>query len=712
MKFLKKRNLAMLLGGATAGFIGLLATLAILRTPQAWASPGYDMDCTLCHTKSTAITITTDITSTKTVAPGTSFNVNLSWSGGGTYTEVTWPNVVDNAKFVTATPLIAYSGSKASGTATSTLKAPTTAGTYTVRVYASTMTTGRITNYTDMTISVSSAPTAYTITASAGSNGSISPSGAVSVNSGSNQSFAITPATGYHVAGVLVDGSSVGAVSNYTFNNVTTTHTISATFAINTYTLTYTAGANGTLTGTASQTVNYNTSGTAVTAVANTGYHFVSWSDGKTANPRTDSSVTANVAVTANFAINTYTLSYTAGANGTLTGTVSQTVNYNASGTAVTAVPNTGYHFVNWSDGKTANPRTDASVTANVNVTANFAANTVTNYTLTYTAGANGSISGTASQTVASGGSGTAVTAVPNTGYHFVDWSDSSTANPRTDSNVTASISVTANFAIDTHTITVTSGANGTITPGTETVNHASDATFTITADTGYHIASIVVDGSPLVTSFETTPTATYTFTNVTSNHTISATFAADAPATDSVGPITSKLKISPKITKRNNPTDVTLTALVDDSATGNSSVAGAEYWIDSGPHLAMVASVGATLDSPIEQLTATINLASLTPGRHIVYVRGQDSYGNWGPAARIGFRVIASSSPSSSATQFKATAESSDDDWNEYAGDTADEIEVDENSKGDVIQIVDHLTSGQNITLWPNGSSEYTDLH
>ena len=61
--------------------------------------------------------------------------------------------------------------------------------------------------------------------------------------------------------------------------------------------------------------------------------------------------MTADVSVTANFAINTYTLTYTAGANGTIAGTTPQTVNYGANGTLVTAVPNTGYHFVEWSDG-------------------------------------------------------------------------------------------------------------------------------------------------------------------------------------------------------------------------------------------------------------------------------------------------------------------------------------------------------------------------
>jgi len=92
-----------------------------------------------------------------------------------------------------------------------------------------------------------------TITSSAGPNGSISPSGTVTVTTGTNQSYTITPLPGYHVAGVLVDGSSVGAVTSYTFTGVTVPHTISASFAVNSgYTITASvtvtvAGTNGTI---------------------------------------------------------------------------------------------------------------------------------------------------------------------------------------------------------------------------------------------------------------------------------------------------------------------------------------------------------------------------------------------------------------------------------------------------------------------------------
>ena len=68
-------------------------------------------------------------------------------------------------------------------------------------------------------------------------------------------------------------------------------------------------------------------------------------------------------------------INYTAGAHGTLTGTTAQTIANAGTGSAVTAVPDANYHFVNWSDGSVSNPRTDVNVTNSLNVTANFAPN-------------------------------------------------------------------------------------------------------------------------------------------------------------------------------------------------------------------------------------------------------------------------------------------------------------------------------------------------
>ena len=82
-----------------------------------------------------------------------------------------------------------------------------------------------------MAVETGEAAQKYTITATAGEGGSITPNGDVSVKEGASQTFAITANNGYEIADVLVDGSSVGAVESYTFSDVKANHTISASFS-------------------------------------------------------------------------------------------------------------------------------------------------------------------------------------------------------------------------------------------------------------------------------------------------------------------------------------------------------------------------------------------------------------------------------------------------------------------------------------------------
>jgi hypothetical protein len=70
----------------------------------------------------------------------------------------------------------------------------------------------------------------FTITSSAGTGGSISPSGSISVNAQSSQTFTITPSTGYNISSVKIDGISISPIASYTFNNITANHTITASF--------------------------------------------------------------------------------------------------------------------------------------------------------------------------------------------------------------------------------------------------------------------------------------------------------------------------------------------------------------------------------------------------------------------------------------------------------------------------------------------------
>ncbi|HOG00886.1 MAG TPA: Ig domain-containing protein, partial [Clostridia bacterium] len=81
-----------------------------------------------------------------------------------------------------------------------------------------------------LTVNAAPVPSIHTITASAGSGGRISPSGAVSVTEGGSQTFTITANAGYAISSVMVDGVNVGAVSSHAFYSVAADHTIHATF--------------------------------------------------------------------------------------------------------------------------------------------------------------------------------------------------------------------------------------------------------------------------------------------------------------------------------------------------------------------------------------------------------------------------------------------------------------------------------------------------
>jgi hypothetical protein len=211
----------------------------------------------------------------------------------------------------------------------------------------------------------------FTLTYVAGANGTLTGSTFQTVDYGANGSeIGVIPAANYH----FVNWSDGVLTPSRTDANVTANKNVTASFAVDSFTLTYVAGTGGTITGSLVQTVNYNGSGSTVTASPNTGYHFVNWTPGDLATAsRTDANVTAIKNVTANFAIDSFTLNYAAGPNGSLTGIASQTVDYGASGSEVVAVPAANYHFVKWSDDVMTAARTDTNVTANKNVTANFA---------------------------------------------------------------------------------------------------------------------------------------------------------------------------------------------------------------------------------------------------------------------------------------------------------------------------------------------------
>ena len=263
--------------------------------------------------------------------------------------------------------------------------------------------------------------------------------------------------------------------------------TLTATYTVNQYTVTVVSADEvmGSASGTATE--DYLTNIT-ITATANPGYHFVRWNDNNTANPRVVS-VTEDATYTAYFTYNAYTV--TVSSASTTMGTVApatSTVNY-LSSVVISATPKTGYHFTQWNDGNTDNPRTvTVSEPGDLSFTASFDTNVYTVST---------AVNDEAMGSVSEGGSvkhfkSIALVATPNYGYHFVNWTD---ANGTAKGNAaTLNVSpvsdtaLTANFTYNQYTVTglSASATMGTV-EGTATVNYLTDVTLTATANYGYH---------------------------------------------------------------------------------------------------------------------------------------------------------------------------------------------------------------------------------
>ncbi|MDE7164414.1 MAG: InlB B-repeat-containing protein [Clostridiales bacterium] len=129
---------------------------------------------------------------------------------------------------------------------------------------------------------------------------------------------------------------------------------------------------DGYIDGKTSQSVAPNTDAEQVTAVPNKGYVFVKWSDGVTTATRQDKNVTSNIEVSAIFRKEEYTVKYIVSGHGSIDGETEQKVSYQNDSATVTAVPDKGYKFVQWSDGLTEATRKETEVSESMQVTAKF----------------------------------------------------------------------------------------------------------------------------------------------------------------------------------------------------------------------------------------------------------------------------------------------------------------------------------------------------
>jgi len=207
----------------------------------------------------------------------------------------------------------------------------------------------------------------FTVTPSTDANGSISPNTVQTVNSGSTAIFTITPAIGYQtvtpIGGTCPQGTLSG--NSYSTGAIIIDCTVTPTFALTP--VPGVCGSANSQTFTIAPTTNLCSPNAAVTLTTTaTGW---SWTC-PGSNGGTPAICSAN--------LQTYAITFQSGGNGTLTGTASQTINYGGNASTVTAVPATGYRFINWTEGATVVGTVAAlsitNVTAPHSYTANFAA--------------------------------------------------------------------------------------------------------------------------------------------------------------------------------------------------------------------------------------------------------------------------------------------------------------------------------------------------
>ena len=404
----------------------------------------------------------------------------------------------------------------------------------------------------DMWLTTNGGIIEHTITASAGTGGSISPVGAVQVKRGDSQTFTITANTNYVIQDVTKDGASVGAVSSYTFPSVSAEHTIAATFRYvqpyvppTTYSVTASvSGEGGTISPTSGQ-VNSGGSQT-FTITPDAGYvvdtFTVNGTDRKSEivnNEFTLSGIYSNSTIVVSFKAADYVVSASAGANGSIDPSGDTPVGPGDDLT-ITVTPNAGYKVATFLvDGVDRIAELDdnnqfmiTDIQRNYTVEVTFVDDEI--FIINASAGPNGSIepSGTLP---ADRGANVQFSITPDDGYVV----DTVLVNgeDRTSEyqslwfwfpleNIDRDYTVLVTFipsGVPSYTIVASSGNNGTISPsGNVSVAAGGDQTFTITPAGGYQIADVVVNGSSVGA------VANYIFTGVSVDQTIHATFDID----------------------------------------------------------------------------------------------------------------------------------------------------------------------------------------
>ncbi len=377
----------------------------------------------------------------------------------------------------------------------------------------------------------------YTLTVATAGNGSGTTSNTppgTTFTYGTVVTLTATPNPGSSFAGWSPNCTPVGGKCVVT---MTANTSVIATFVLNTYTLTVATAGNGS--GTTSNnppgsTFTYGTLVT-VTATPNPGSSFAGWSPNCTpVNGKCVVTMTANTLVTATFTLNTHTLTVTTTGNGSgaTSNTPPGTTFTYGTVVTLTATPNPGSSFTGWSGDCSGIGPCVVTMSTHRVVTATFTLNPPNTFALSVyrTGNGNGMVTslpagidcGAACAANFTNGTVVTVTATPNPGSSFAGWSPNCTpVSGKCVVTMTAATFVTATFALNTYTLTVTTAGNGSgttsDTPPGSTFTYGTVVTLTATPNPGSSFAG----WSP-----NCTPVGGKCVVTMTANTLVTATFA------------------------------------------------------------------------------------------------------------------------------------------------------------------------------------------
>jgi uncharacterized repeat protein (TIGR02543 family) len=341
---------------------------------------------------------------------------------------------------------------------------------------------------------------------------------------GSVVTVVATPNAGYAFTNWTDAGTVVSTSSSYQFT-VAGNRTLAANFtvvaagnfAVN---LSSSPVAGGTTSGAGSFSSG---SSVTVTALPNPLYSFVNWTDAGIIVSTSSSytfSLNTNRTLVANYnLIPASQFAVILSSNPPSFGTTEGSGSFNAaSSVTVTATPNTGYNFVNWTDAGTVVSTSAAytfTLNANKTLVANFAINT---YALNLTA-VNGTVVKNPNQLTYNHGTTVELTATPDAGYTFTSWSGDAvgSTNPLT-VTMDAVKNITANFSLNSYALNVTA-VNGVVVKNPDQViyNHGTSVQLTATADASYQFISWSGDATGSVNPLNVTMNSVK---NITANFT------------------------------------------------------------------------------------------------------------------------------------------------------------------------------------------------